>query len=65
MKVYIATDWDGTKIYISKPEYIDNGTGEKEWFGLHVEKFKLLLPNDFKQKKGECIEAEIELKLLK
>lgn len=61
MKVWIATDWYGTMVFATKPKWIDNGNGTKEWYGHRCPEYENLLPKNFKQKKGECREANIEL----
>jgi hypothetical protein len=62
MKVWIATDWNGTKIYLNKPHYGEWGNGVKEWSGVTLTEYSYrLLPKGFVQKEGECKEADIEL----
>lgn len=60
MKIWIATDDYGTKIYITKPNLYSTINNEKEWFG-EVFKYPTLLPKNYKQKKYTCKEANIEL----
>lgn len=61
MKVYIATDWSGTKLFIGKPTLIYNN-GEKEWFGCRSMALEYyLIPKNFKQERYELVEAEMTL----
>ena len=61
MRVWIATDWDGTKVYTTQPKLINNGNGSYEWYGYRCAELENLLPKGFKQDKNKCKEAIIEL----
>jgi len=60
MTVYIATDWFGTMVFDTKPKWIDN-----EWYGHRARFVEEILPEGFKQKEGEMVEAEIVLTIRK